>query len=195
MPNGVEGPFQRHGSLSSIRRSSRGSRAAPSAFNRSSVLVPWQLHVHRRRSSCSSCPSRYDKSRIRRLSPQQGSMHCDARSHLLGLEQRALGRHPQHSACLFPSLYLDHDIVHHPFSSSSQCSLYQLSSTQRTFWNIVSFYCNIRHCNSNCGSSSNDLSLSPILFMMSSCSCSQPSRIIIPSFFSTQWAALEASIL
>ena len=139
MPNDPEGLFHCRGSLSSTRRSSTGSRVAPLAFDRFSAFVPPWLYVRQRQSSCSSCPGRCDKSRIYCLSPQQGSMHCGARSRLLGLERRALGRHPQHGARLFPSLYLDRDVVHHPFSSSSQCPLYQLSNTQGACWIIASF--------------------------------------------------------
>lgn len=157
MPNDPEGLFQCHSSLTSMRRSSRSSHVAPLAFDRSSAFVPQWLYIRRQQSSCSLCPGRCDKLRICRLSPQQGSMHCCAHSRLLGLERRALGRHPQRGARLFPSLYLDHDVVHCPFSSSSQCPSYQLFSTQGAFWIIASFYCIIRHCDSSCGSSSDDL--------------------------------------
>ena len=194
MPNDPEGLFQRCVSLSFIRRSSKGSRVAPLTFDRSSAFVPPWLYVRRQRSSCSSCPGHCDKSRICRLSPQQGSMHCGVRSRLLGLERRALGRHPQCGARLFPSLYLDRDVVHRLFSSSSQCPSHQLSNTQGAFWIIASFYCSIRHCDSSCGSSSDDLFLSPILSVMSSRSYSQPSRIFVPPSFSTEWATLEAPV-
>ena len=41
-----------------------------------------------------------------------------------------MGRYSQRGARLFPSLYLDVDVAAHPFGSSSQCSLQQLSSAE-----------------------------------------------------------------
>ena len=111
--------------------------------------------------------------RIGRPSLRQAPMWRDVHSCLIALKWGTLGGHPQHCAHLFPCLNLDVDVASHPLGSSSQGPLEELLSAGTILRIISSFQCYVCHCNSSCGPTGDDLSLSSFFPTARSILCSR----------------------